>query len=471
MKLDLQSRYHIKKRPALAGLLGVTILIFSLGSFSTVQGYEIIIDNNVDSDSNIDATANIGTDGATDYTDAQDQDDTDQTLIEADNGGAGTNEWVYIDTDAGTYSDVSTTGTPPYLDTDPDNSHYITFDKTAGSAYWYGFDSTSGSGSGFVVNISVYIGFNIAGDGNDDLNWNIDYTGDSVSDDSGTFTNPTDSWYNTGTISGLDTDTEINQAQLQLTAAGSAKFNDFTVETGRLGVSQAGGVDYQLNWEHSISSVDTDKDFFVVTVYGQATGGDSETFSIYLWDLIATDWTDTGQDIGTSETWYNWTLTVGFADCIGSTMYINYRSNTDGSDTTQSTCNIDYAGIRAFNFSTYGLPDFNSLIVDPDSSYHAFVDSPISFVVESGMTYNIQLKGTDLTLTPITDGYIYFNTVDNSGTSTQLTTSFQDLYLSQAIGNNTHLIYLWVNIAWTPGDAGITQGLWEFTLEISVTGA
>lgn len=469
MKLNSKSILNFKKRRVLAIVFGAGVLFLSLVSFSQVRAYEIIVDNNVDADSDIDSSPNVGTDGATSYTDAQSQDDSDQVIVEADTGGAGTNEYLVPDNvEAGIGGWDASVGTSPWIDIQDEPTNYIWTDANNQYTGWFTFGSTSGSGTGFTVNMSYYH----TSDGDSYSDWELDWTGDGIAEASGSGTNQAAyAWEDLGTISGLDIATEIDACRVRFQYhKGGGASDDHFVDAVRLGVSKAGASNYELDWEHSVTSVDTDKDFHVLTFYAQATGGDSETFSIYLWDLIAVDWVDTGQDIGTSETWYNWTITVGFADCIGSSMYVNYQDNIPSSDTTQSTLNVDYMGIRSYNFSIYGLENFDSLTFSPDNTYHAFIDNPIQFVVETGQTYDVEIRATDLTGTPITDGWIFFNTVDDSGTSTLLTTSFQTLYSGQAIGNNTHNIYLWVNLGWTAGDAGITNQQYQFTLIVDITG-
>jgi len=229
-------------------------------------------------------------------------------------------------------------------------------------------------------------------------------------------------------------------------------------------------LDYELNWEHQVTDVDTWKYDHVLTIYGQATGGDSETFSIHLWNSSDTTWYDTAQDIGTGEAWYNWTITDAFDDCIGSSITYRFTGNDEAADSTQSTLNLDYSGIRSYNFSVYGLPNFNILEYSPDDQYHAFGDSPLSFVVESGMSYKVQILATDTTGTAIANGWIYFDTDSDPSGSTVLTTSLQDLYLGQSAGNNTHQVWLWVNTNWTPGDSPITVTSYQIELNVTISG-
>jgi len=227
--------------------------------------------------------------------------------------------------------------------------------------------------------------------------------------------------------------------------------------------------DYELAWEHQVQSLDEHKDYYVLTVFGQATGGDSEAFSIELWNSSDTTWYDTLQEISTVEEWHNWTITSGFSDCLGATITYRFIGNTETADSTQSTLNVDYSGIRGYNFTIHSLPEtFNSLEFSPDDLYHPFDDSPLSFTCESGVTYNVQIKATDGTGTPIALGWVYFNSVDDTGSSTVLTTSDQNLYTSQTPGSTSHYIYLWINCGWT-GGSPITNTAHDFIITITLS--
>lgn len=234
----------------------------------------------------------------------------------------------------------------------------------------------------------------------------------------------------------------------------------------------AGGSNFQGEWEHQCQSVDINKDYYELTVYGFTS--DAESFEIQMWDHSGSDWDAAlSTTIDTSEQWYNQSFSSSYVDTASEEVTWRYRGTSESTDTTQTTLRIDYAGIRAYNFSIYGLPStFNSLVFPPDNSYHAFDDSPLSFVVESGTTYDIQVKSVDGTGTPIANGWIYFNTVDDNVSSTVLTTSYQNFLIDETGVNTTHTIYLWVNTAWSVGDASISSTeatpSYTFTLDIQI---
>ena len=625
-----KSFFYAKRKPFYPLALVVMLVILSLLIIPTpltpVKGYTIIVDEAVDADSNIDAVANIGDDGATSYLDAQSQDDVDQVIVEGQGSGyvagnniedffdavtdsqsptdlgtysswtemqdydalnntlteenvaaAGVDESLYVDTNAASYSEWSSSGSSPYIDNTLDSTNYITALKALGVVEWFGFTNTAGTGSGFTVVLYVYIGYTIAGDGNDDVGWELDWTGDGTAEQTGTFTNPTNGWYNTGTVSGLDVDTEITDCRLSLNSIGSAKHNDLTVDAAYLKVDRAGsdnyrfdrefsfssldtdetneylcifvetagsetldidvwhssawtdigtdivdandGVwvnisistwldasseyfrfedatttsdttqntweiaavlihswsvgtdDYELEWEHQVN-VDIDKDGWMLTIYGYYSDA-TEEIQIQMWDWVGSDWdTALATQITETEQWYNISISSSYVDTTNE--WITYRfTDTDKTlSSDQDTLYLDYSGIRAWNMSTY----WHSFVLsetdyNPLSNYVPFTDSPLSFQMEAGATYDVQIKGTDSILTAVASGYIYFNTVDDSGTATLLTTSYQNYLTSQSAGNNTHTIYLWINIGWSAGDPAVADNTYELVLNVYIVPA
>ncbi len=228
--------------------------------------------------------------------------------------------------------------------------------------------------------------------------------------------------------------------------------------------------DYELQWEHQVNTPnpDPDKDRYLLCIYGFSSGGGSENFEIQMWDFGGTSWdTALTTEISTTEQWYNQSIPSSYIDTTNNEITWRYRGTNEASDTTQDTLNIDYAGIRGYNVSVYGLDDFNGLIFSPDNSEHSHLEFPLSFQVESGAGYDLQIKGIDTTGTPVTDGYIYWNTANDYGTATQLTTSFVNFLTGQSAGNNTHTVYLWVDVAWSAGDSGMPDGNQKYTINMT----
>jgi len=230
---------------------------------------------------------------------------------------------------------------------------------------------------------------------------------------------------------------------------------------------------YNLEWEHQVSTpaIDIHKNYYEVCVYGFSTNA-SEDFEIQMWNYTSSAWsTALATSINDTETWWNQTFSKYYVDNTSEQVTWRYRGDVESSDTTQTTLSIDYAGIKAYNFSIDGLPPtHNSLDFSVDDQYHAFADSPFSFYVETGVTYTIQIKGTDGTGNPVSGGFIYFDTDSNPSGSTALTISYQTLYASQGVvdGNNTHQVWIWVNYGWTSGDPLISDGSKEYILTIKI---
>ncbi len=228
---------------------------------------------------------------------------------------------------------------------------------------------------------------------------------------------------------------------------------------------------YMLQWEHQVNSPEVDiyKDTYQVCIYGFSSGGGNENFTISMWNPSTTEWdAPLSVEIGTTEQWYNQTFDKSYVDTTNKRVTYIFNGTIESSDSTQDTLNIDWSGITAWNVSAYDLDTPHGLSAyDPGSGYAAINISPLSVIVECGTTYDLKIKGTDVSFTPVADGHIYFNSIDNPATSTVLTTSLQTIYASQSAGNNTHYIYLWYKIDWTP-NGGVTQNLEEYTLNVTV---
>jgi len=510
------------------------------------------------------------------WTNMQLKDDTDSILTEVNDPAAGVDESLYVDADAASYTDWASTGSSPFIGNTVDNTNYITAEKALGVVEWYGYTNTGATGTGLTVVMYCYIGYNINGDGNDDVGWELDWTDDGNADASGTFTNPVDEWHNTGTVSGLDTQAEIDACRLSLSSIGSAKHNDLTVESSYLKVDRAGsdnyrfdrefsftsldtdetneylciytgtigsetldikvwtgswtdigtdivdanddtwvnisittwldnsaeyfqfvgsneagdtsgdtwGIDailihswtdgtddYELEWEHQVN-VDINKAGWMLTLYGYSSDV-SEEFEIQLWDWVGVGW-DTAllTHIDENEGWYNISIPSSYVDTTNEWITYRFTDSLKNDDGDQDTLYLDYSGVRAWNMSTYwhefvlSGTDYN-----PNDDYVPFTDSPLSFQIEAGATYDVQIKGTDSILTPVASGYIYFNTVDDSGSATLLTTGYQNYLTSQSAGNNTHTIYLWINMGWSAGEPQVADANNEFVLNIYIVPA
>jgi hypothetical protein len=461
----------LRIRRSLLGLSVILILILTMSTFvQQVKGYTLFVDNSVDAQSptsDVDSGGDLGTASA--LSGAQTLDDVDQTLTEEDTGGVGVDEYLVPDNnEAGIGGWDASVGTSPWIDIQDEPTNYIWTDANNAWTDWFSFGSTSGSGSGFTVNMSVYH----ESDADSYYNWEIDTTGDGTAEHSGTGSNQaTYAWDELGTISGLDTATEINAARVRLQYnKGGGASDDLRVDAVRLGVTQSSGANYKLDWEHQIQDLDLGKDRYNATFYGFASGGDSETFSVFIWN---SSWYDTGLDIGTTEQWYN--VTISGAGIVSSTTFRFVGNDDISGDTTQSVLNLDYSGIRGWNFTvdiinaTFTITGVGSQAGQYSVGTSYSLGSLLLVNVSSGNIYDIQIKGTDVLKTPIASGYIYWdNDIDPSG-STALTASYVNWKTSQSVGDQVqHSIYLFIIIPWTPGDPLFTQEAWTFTFDVQI---
>lgn len=496
-------------------------------TINSVSGYEVYQDNNVDADSDIDSSANIGTDGATSYTNAQTVNGDDQTISEADVGrdpcdpvdsassdvdssadlgtetnfanvqactldtntmtitegyGAGAVSAANYDethdaitdtqspSDLGTYSndanmqsndgtmntlteedvpdspveeylwvdgftndqnDWTHTGSAPYLDA-VDGSNYITDSKGGDRDAWHTFDATSGSGSGFTANMSIYV---ITGDGGDDIDWGIDWTNDGTSDATGTINNPTSGWYDAGTISGLDTATELNDARIEVTFNAQAKANTITIDAIRIGVSKAGASNYRFDREFQFSSIGSTTETNEELVINTGTIG-TESLEVYIWE--ASSWTLVTTIVDANDnTWVNTSIS-SYMD--SSTEYFSFRDATTSSDTSQNTWEIDYVGLHLWTDANgdfemdfeyqWTAADFNEGVEEVRINVNSRNDTENLDVNYWGGSWTSigTLSGTgwfNLTATSLTSSTYTIQITDTSKTADNVRTEYQ----------------------------------------------
>jgi hypothetical protein len=229
--------------------------------------------------------------------------------------------------------------------------------------------------------------------------------------------------------------------------------------------------DYELEWEHQ-TNVDIDKDGWMLTIYGYYSDT-TEEIEIQLWDWVGTSWSSPlATTITETEQWYNISISDTYVDTTNEWITYRFRDTDKALDSDQDTLYLDYSGVRAWNMSTYWHEfTLSPTNITQNSDYWDFTDSPFSFQIEAGATYDVQIKGADVTGTPVASNWIFFNTVDDSGTSTQLTTSYQNLYVSQSAGNNTHTVYLWINLGWSAGDPALADSYNKLTVTVYIVPA
>lgn len=150
----------------------------------------------------------------------------------------------------------ATTGASPYLDAQDQPTNTIDTTSNGAVSSWYTFAATSGTGTGFVVNMSAYH----ASTTDSFPDWELDWTNDGNADASGSFTTNGASyqWENTGTVSGLDTATEINDCRVRfIHDKGGGGPNNVEIDAARLGIYQAdSGTAYEKDLTETVSAVD-----------------------------------------------------------------------------------------------------------------------------------------------------------------------------------------------------------------------
>jgi len=310
----------------------ITFLLLILTTLNPVifasDTLDYVDSNTIDKDGSPD----VGTE--TNFVNCQDlSPDADYMNIqESDTGSAGVNEDLDVNAVTSDYTTWGTSGNSPWLDAD-EGSNIVTGNANGQQRGWFGYADTSETGSGFTV--VLYVDFD-AGDGDDDCNWNIDTTGDNTAEFSGTFTNPTTATMNTGTISGFDTATEINNARLRIDYIKRGGGGIMTVDYSYLNIQRAGSTNYTIDFEYNWTGLDYDETDEEVCIY-YAEAVDLEDLNVSYWNTTGTNhWTHLGFITGTTG-WKNFTL-----DGLDSQYYtIRINGTSETSDTTQDDFDID----------------------------------------------------------------------------------------------------------------------------------
>jgi len=247
----------------------------------------------------------VGTHSA--FAEMQDEGDSVyNTMTEEDVGGSGVSEDRYVDTSP-TLTTWNPGGSTPYLDA-VDTTNYITSSGTTAFSVWMEFGETSGSGSGFTVNLEIYADND---DGDEDIHWEVDWTSDGTAEASGDWLNVpvTPQWYDTGVLSGLDTQAEIDQATIRFsTTKGAGGPGVTTIDAARIGISQPGSANYDLDLEVGWTAATFDEVNEELCIFADTQG--SEALRVDIWDDVSTnDWVNVFDDIVPG--WNNISLNSG----------------------------------------------------------------------------------------------------------------------------------------------------------------
>ncbi|MFW9892282.1 MAG: hypothetical protein ACFFFO_08780, partial [Candidatus Thorarchaeota archaeon] len=251
------------------------------------------------------------------------------TLTEANQGGVPIDESDYVDGSAATLFDASHVGTSPYLDSQ-DGTNYLTITKSGGYARWYTFGDTAETGTGFTITLFIYIS---GADGNDDVNWYIDTTGDDTAEFSGTIIDPTTGWYNTSGISGFDTPGEYNSGRLMVEGVAQANYVDPTIDAAYLRIQKSGIDDYELDLELQWTNADYDETNEYLCIYAGSQA--AESLMVDVWNGVS--WTNVFASLTASD-WNN--ISVG-TYLTGLSFEIRFIDSDQADDGTQNTWDID----------------------------------------------------------------------------------------------------------------------------------
>ncbi len=224
--------------------------------------------------------------------------------------------------------------------------------------------------------------------------------------------------------------------------------------------------DYELQWEHQATSLpaySTDN-AYSLTIYGFISVGGSETISAEVWNSSSSSWiTVTSFSMSTTEQWYNQTFSCGTVGVCGTTMTWRFLDSITSADGTQNTLNIDYSGLYIYSLTMTLTEATGSVTIQPDSSDYALSENPFNLVIDAGENFDIQIRGIDVTGTPVGSNWMWFDTDSSPAGYTQLTSSYQTLYSNQAFSTTALQFWMWGNIPPPEQTAG-----YSFTLEVRI---
>jgi hypothetical protein len=331
-----------------ANITDTNVMIIKEYKPPTYETNDTIDDNTADKDTSEDK----GTE--TDFINCKDTiPDTDEmTLLETDQGFTAIDENINVNGVTSDYTTWGTSGNSPWLTTD-DSTNILTDNTNNMQRGWFTFDDITYTGSSYTV--ELYVDFD-DGDGTDDCDWFIDWNDDGNADASGTFNNPTTTVMNTGTITGLDTATEINNARLRLDYKKSGSSGIMTIDHAYLNIQRAAVIDYELDMEYQFNNTKYNSDNKQICFY--LTTSPTETLNVMYWDG---SWISLG-DI-TSSGWTNFTA----EGLTSSTYNIKIKDQDQNNDLTQNSWTIDCMFLHTWNNSDYQI-DFEYQFTDVNYS-------------------------------------------------------------------------------------------------------
>lgn len=220
--------------------------------------------------------------------------------------------------------------------------------------------------------------------------------------------------------------------------------------------------EYRLNWEHQAQFVPSGGQITVyeLTIYANA----SEDMNVTMWNTTSSSWlTSNVTTITSTLQWYNSSITCGTVGVCGENITWRYADTDVSVDPIQSELSIDFAGIFVFSMDVNITNTTVAVSTLPDASDAAFNENPIIIEVDAGVPFDLQIRATDLTGTPITDDWVFFDNDSSPIGYTQLTASYQTFYFAQSAATTSLNLWLWANVP-----IGGMAGSHQFTLEVRI---
>ncbi|MFX1363061.1 MAG: hypothetical protein ACFE7A_06380, partial [Promethearchaeota archaeon] len=267
-----------KRRILVCSVLALSIFLLLVGTpvfaATRLRESEDLVDNNT---SNVGAPIDIGAHGnfsAQQYYDAY-----YDTLTEEDTLVGGGSEWLDCDGNDSTYQTWTRVGAEPYLDAQDEPTNYI-YSRSQDSQGHFTFTDTSLTGSGISVNFSIY-GWNDDGPNDDDIEVFWGHNGSYYS--AGELDLTLTKQYYTVTISGETfSQIQVNNMQIYLTHLRVGGNDDVYADHARMGTSQAGGSNYELDLEVQWTAADYDESTEWLCINTGAQ--DAENLQVDVWD-------------------------------------------------------------------------------------------------------------------------------------------------------------------------------------------
>lgn len=224
------------------------------------------------------------------------------------------------------------------------------------------------------------------------------------------------------------------------------------------------GNTFVLDWEHQVTSVDTGKYAYNLSIY--AFSNHTENFNIQMWNTTASDWGDVlATPITSSTTWINQTIVAGY---ITSTITWRYVSTNDTEDTVPELLSIDYAGVIGWNFSI-NLIETTITITDYEQGEGniSVEEIPLEILASSGKDYKIQIRGTDGVGNPVTNNYLFYDNDSVVTGALQLTTSWTDLFTVRSGDiEETLNFWMWLDVPFGVADITLTATVYIRIVEV-----